>query len=158
MNTSGSWWYIEVLWSETINLCRKLNIIYNIITCNPEPQANGLEWCLVHKWIILLNWFTKSNWIVWNSLQLEQHRSTSYSIKTHFQTPESHSYSKWAKIAAYLILRWMNWFSSSSSNSPWTEETDRLGPKTDEPLIWACVNREREQRVEMKVFNGFSLC
>ncbi len=24
-----------------IGLCKKLNIIYNIITCNPEPQAKG---------------------------------------------------------------------------------------------------------------------
>ncbi len=41
MNTCGSWRYIEVLWSETIGLCKKLNIISSIITCNPEPQANG---------------------------------------------------------------------------------------------------------------------
>ncbi len=33
---------------------------------------------------------------------------------------------------------------SSSSNSHWTEETVRLGPKTDEPLIWPCVNRALE--------------
>ncbi len=39
INTRGSWWY-EVLWSEMISLCKKLNI-YNIITCNPEPEANG---------------------------------------------------------------------------------------------------------------------
>ncbi len=32
---------IEVLWSETIGLCKKLNIIYNVITCNPESQATG---------------------------------------------------------------------------------------------------------------------
>jgi len=31
MNTHGSWWYNEVLWSEMIGLCKKLNIIYNII-------------------------------------------------------------------------------------------------------------------------------
>ncbi len=36
MNICGSWWYIN-----------------NIITCNPEPQANGPEWCLVHVRIIL---------------------------------------------------------------------------------------------------------
>ncbi len=39
MNPCGSWWYIKVLWSKTITLCKKLNIIYNIITCNPELQA-----------------------------------------------------------------------------------------------------------------------
>ncbi len=44
MNTRGSWWYIEVLWREMISLCKKLNIIYNIITCNPEPQADGEIW------------------------------------------------------------------------------------------------------------------
>ncbi len=57
MNPRGSWLYIEVLWSETIGLCKKLNIIYNIITCNPEPQANSPEWCPVHERIILLKWF-----------------------------------------------------------------------------------------------------
>ncbi len=55
INTSGSWWYIEVLWSKIIILCKKLKMIYNIITCNPEPQANGPEWCPVHELIILLN-------------------------------------------------------------------------------------------------------
>ncbi len=40
INIRGSWWYIEILWSETIGLCMKLNIIYNIIICNPEPEAN----------------------------------------------------------------------------------------------------------------------
>ncbi len=78
--------YIEVLWSETISLCKKLNII---MTCNPEPQTNGPEWCLLHERIILLNrfcsvngmnQFIKSDWSVWNRLQLEQHRSTSYSL------------------------------------------------------------------------------
>ncbi len=35
-----------------------LNIIYCIITCNPEPQANSPEWYPVHKLImILLNRF-----------------------------------------------------------------------------------------------------
>ncbi len=31
INTRGSWRYIEVSWSETISLCKKPNIIYNII-------------------------------------------------------------------------------------------------------------------------------
>ncbi len=49
MNTYVSWWYtIEVLWSKTIGLCRKLNIIYNIITCN--PQANGDIWLFSMSW------------------------------------------------------------------------------------------------------------
>ncbi len=60
INTSDSWRYIEVLWSETISLCKKLNIIYSIITCNPEPQTNSLEWCPVHEQI-LLNWFFSVN-------------------------------------------------------------------------------------------------
>ncbi len=38
MNTRCSWQHIEVLWSKTISLCKKLNIIYYRITCNPEPQ------------------------------------------------------------------------------------------------------------------------
>ncbi len=35
INTHSFWWYTEILWSETIGLCKKLNIIYNIITPNP---------------------------------------------------------------------------------------------------------------------------
>ncbi len=46
---------ILVLWSEIISLCKKLNIIYSIITCNPEPRADGSGCCSVHEWIILLN-------------------------------------------------------------------------------------------------------
>ncbi len=53
IGTYGSWWYIEVLWSEMIGLCKKLNIIYNIITWNPEPQAN---WEMG---------FFSANWIFW---------------------------------------------------------------------------------------------
>ncbi len=36
MNTRGSWPYIEFLWSETIGLCKKLNII-----CDPGPQNHS---------------------------------------------------------------------------------------------------------------------
>ncbi len=44
MNTHGSWRNIEVLWSETFGLCKKLNINYNIITCNPGfPVAQMVE-------------------------------------------------------------------------------------------------------------------
>ncbi len=28
--------WLLMIWSEMISLCKKLNIIYNIITCNPE--------------------------------------------------------------------------------------------------------------------------
>ncbi len=38
--------------------------------------------------ILLVNWinqFTQLYWTVWNSSRLEQHRSTSYSIKTPFR-------------------------------------------------------------------------
>ncbi len=38
MNTHGSWRYAEVLWRNMISLCKKLKIIFNIITCNPEPE------------------------------------------------------------------------------------------------------------------------
>ncbi len=41
MNPRGSWRYNAVLWSETISLCKKLNII---ITCDPEPRANSKIW------------------------------------------------------------------------------------------------------------------
>ncbi len=101
MNPSGSWWYIVVLWSETIGLCKKLNIIYNIITCNPEPQANGHSSELVHQ--IKLN-------------RLKQFAAGAAQIyklfNQTFQTPDSHSDSKWAKIAAYLMPRLMNGLTS----------------------------------------------
>ncbi len=57
----NSWRYVEVLWSKMTGLCKKRIIIYNIITCNPEPQAKDPVWHLVHEWIILLNgsfWWT----------------------------------------------------------------------------------------------------
>ncbi len=41
---------------------------------------------------------------------------------------------------------------NGSSNSPWTEETARLEPKTDEPLIFSSVNRTLEWRDQMNVF------
>ncbi len=63
INTCGSWRYIEVLWSETIRLWKKLHIIYNIITCNTELEANGPEQCPVHKWIIRLNRFFLVNYM-----------------------------------------------------------------------------------------------
>ncbi len=53
INPHGSWWYIQVLWSEMTGLCKKLNIISNTIICNPEPQANSPEWCPDHERIIL---------------------------------------------------------------------------------------------------------
>ncbi len=42
MNTHSFWWYTEILWSETIGLCKKLNIIYNIITPNPTLFSPNL--------------------------------------------------------------------------------------------------------------------
>ncbi len=59
MNTRGSWQYFEVLWSKTIGLCKKLNIIYNIITCNPEPQANGKIWFFSVSWFFQTLRFTR---------------------------------------------------------------------------------------------------
>ncbi len=98
ITTSGSWWYTEVLWSETICHCKKISFIYNVITCNPEPRANSPEWSPVNEQIIILNqlflvnqfdcslnWGTV-DWSVRNSSRLKQHRSTSFSIKTYFQT------------------------------------------------------------------------
>ncbi len=96
INPHGSWWYIQVLWSEMTGLCKKLNIISNTIICNPEPQANSPEWCPDHERIILLNRFflvNQSAKLDWISLWLEQH-STSYSIKTHFQTFKKKKFSQ----------------------------------------------------------------
>ncbi len=47
--------YIEVLWSKTISLCKKLNIIYNTIACNPE---NYFQWTGSFGQIVLINWFS----------------------------------------------------------------------------------------------------
>ncbi len=38
-NEYSSWQYTEVIWSGMIGLCKKLNII----TCNPQPQANDCD-------------------------------------------------------------------------------------------------------------------
>ncbi len=103
INTHGSWRYTEVLWRNMIGLCKKLNIIFNIITCNPELQSDGSERIIILNQFFLVNWmnqFTKTDWTVWNSSRLKQQRSTSHSIKTHFQMPDSHSESKGAKIVA----------------------------------------------------------
>lgn len=73
---------------------------------------------LVHKRIIILNRFFLVNSVHWIRLSrlkpLEQHRSTSY-----FQTPTPNEW-------------------TDSENTVWP------GPKTDELLICACVNRELE--------------
>ncbi len=78
--------------------------------------------------------FTKSVWTVWNGLRLEQHRSTSYSIKTHFWTfltvptqNEPKYWRIWSCDAGFcqFIQR------SSSPSSHW------LGLKSDELVIRA---------------------
>ncbi len=136
INTRRSWRYMEVLWSEMISLCKKLNTIYNFFTCNPDETNHSFKPVRFSELLELVHQIKLKHLKLFSA-----EAAQIYSIKTHFQTPDSHADSKWAQIPAYLILWWMNWFSSSSSNSHWTEETDRLGPKTDEPLIWACVNR-----------------
>ncbi len=44
-----------------IGLCKKRNIIYNIITCNPEPQANKEVWLFSSNWVYWLFQRTGSN-------------------------------------------------------------------------------------------------
>ncbi len=109
----------------------KLNIIYNIITCNPEPQADGPEWCPVCEWIFFF-WTVPFSEVVepvhqiglnvWNGssstdLQVDQ-------IKTHFQMPDSHSDWKWASMPACSIWSYhkLSHQRFSSSNRHWTEE------------------------------------
>ncbi len=62
MNVHGPWRYIEVLWSERISLCKKLNIIY-IITYNPEPQTNVKIWFFSAK-VDSMNWFSSLVYII----------------------------------------------------------------------------------------------
>ncbi len=85
---NGSWWYIEVLWSETTGLCKNLNII----TCNAEPQTNSPEWCPLHERIIRLNRFFLVNYLIqFTNQHLKQftaRAAQSYSIKT--VTPTQH--------------------------------------------------------------------
>lgn len=40
--TLVSWWYMKVLWNEMVGLWRKLSIIYNTLTFNPQPQKSGV--------------------------------------------------------------------------------------------------------------------
>ncbi len=75
---------------------------------------------------------------------LEQHRSTSYSIRTYFRTPDSNSNSSVSDPMMY----------ESSPVLPIVTELRkqfRLGPKTDEPVICAYMNRTLEWTFEMKV-------
>ncbi len=106
INTHESWRYIEVLWSETISLCKKMNISYNIITCNPEPQANGLEWSLVRDWIILLNQFSSVHQI-WLK-RLKQFTAWAAQIYKFLNQNSLSDAWKRAKLLVYLILWWMN--------------------------------------------------
>ncbi len=71
----------------------------------------------MNEWFFWSGSFWLTSWIVWNSLWLEQHRSTSYSIYTHFQTSDSHSDWKWAKIwktdsVLQFLQQSLNWGNS----------------------------------------------
>ncbi len=87
---NGSWWYIEVLWSETTGLCKNLNII----TCNAEPQTNSPEWCPLHERIIRLNRFFLVNYLI----QIHQSASEAVhgSSSTELLNQNRHSDSTWA--------------------------------------------------------------
>ncbi len=95
-------------WTSFITLLAVIQSLRHTVRSDVRFTSESFFW--TGSFSELMNQFIKSDWSVWNSLQLEQHRSTSYSIKTHFQTPDSHSDSKWAKTAVNLILWWMNWF------------------------------------------------
>ncbi len=105
MNSRGSWRYIEVLWNETIALCKKMNIISNIITCNPNPQTNSPQWSLVHKWIILLNSKLTANvhfWVNYPFKVLVSGTSVSYSpTKIHF-----HKYNISIRLITIFVVDW----------------------------------------------------
>ncbi len=160
INTRDSWRYIEVLWSETIGLCKKLNIIYNIITCNPEPQKNGPKWCPVHEQIILLNCFFDV--VVFLVEQSESSETVCSSSSTDLQVTQSKltfrcltvtptgNEPKYRHISDPVMNELIR--CSSSSNSHRTEQTVRLGPKTDEPLICACVNQTLKWRGQINFF------
>ncbi len=111
-----------------ISLCKKLNIIYNIITCNPEP--NGLKWCLIHERIILVE---PVHQIGLNRLKQFTARAAQIYKLLH-QNSLSDLSAVSDPMMNELIQR------SSPSNNHWTEETVQLKLKSDEPLICACVN------------------
>ncbi len=143
------------------SVCARM--IYNIITYNPEPQANELEFvrsCLVHERIILskrffwMNYFTKSDRSIWNSLRLEQHRSTSSSTSQNSLSDAWQSLRLETSQNSGVYDPMMNepFQRFNYSNSHWTEERVGLELKTDGPLIWACVNWTLESWGEIKVF------
>ncbi len=94
-----SWWYIEVLWSETISLCKKLNIICNIIICNPEPQANGeIRFFFV-------------NWFIWTAKLIH--------LFNHAMITHEHicSSSVWVELFPQFSDCWRNWSTESVHSS-----------------------------------------
>ncbi len=119
MNTHGSWRYAEVLWRNMIGLCKKLKIIFNIITCNPEP-----EWTSSPKQ-------TEPSETVLNSnsrdLQVTQSKLTFRRLTVTRSRKEP---KQWRSLSVHVM----------NELSHWTEETDRLGLTADmsvcEPNTW----------------------
>ncbi len=82
-----------------------MNIISNIITCNPNPQTNSPQWSLVHKRIILLNSKLTANvhfWVNYPFKVLVSGTSVSYSpTKIHF-----HKYNISIRLITIFVVDW----------------------------------------------------
>ncbi len=175
---------IEILWSKTIGLCKKLNIIYNIITCNPEPQANGAE-CDAQ--------FTNQSFepnsfepvlFWWTSLTSSPNQTEPYktvrtaqihkllnqnSLSDAWQLPRleiSQNTSVYDTMMNELIQ------CSSSSNSHWTEEMSMfhiiigcfniivytLSLRDYESVIWTSNWNKLSERTSLRKIIGFPHC
>ncbi len=115
-----------------ISLCKKLNIIYNIITCNPEP--NGLKWCLIHERIILVGELVEPV----HQIGLNRLKQFTARAAQIYNLLHQNSLSDLSAVSDPMMNELIQ--RSSPSNNHWTEETVQLKLKSDEPLICACVN------------------
>ncbi len=114
INTLFSCQYIEALWSEKISLCKILNIICNIITCNSEPQANR------EIWLFSSNWFFRTVCIN----ELVQFTS-SFTWMTH--SSQDHICHYFGSFRVGVTVRclkvsfdWVDWTCRSVLLEPWT--------------------------------------
>ncbi len=139
MNTFDSWRYIEVLRSETIGLCRKLNIVYSIFYL--LSIASGKRSGVMSESFFWTGSFWLSSWTSSpNQTETSEtvHGSSSKDLqvtqsKLTFGLPENPSDSTWANIPVYMILwcwffqliQWFGYFNSHCTEETiltWTED------------------------------------
>ncbi len=131
VNNCGSWWYIEVLWSETISLCKKPNVtVFTVLlpviqSFRPMVQSDVRFANEPFFWTGYFWWTIRTSSSTRTGVSETVCGSSSTDLKVT-QTPASHYMKsfevilKYAKIVSFLILGC--WFCqlirrSSSSNS-----------------------------------------